>query len=189
MITQYVFQYAVFKGKSCFICPVLLHWTHTDSCFIIFKTKQLGIDLFHCSFYLLTYHSSLCFGVFSLSPYVPFDIPIAPFLSSNLFFYLRLTLTLSCPMDLKNFPMDIQTCTMQLESCESSFLLPLPFVSLSPLYLPPLPDFLPFAWLVKCQTLLFSKGWELYRNYKYHSMWSTVPLCFVITPHVSVVIY
>lgn len=30
----------------------------------------------------------------------------------------RLTLILSCPMDLKNFPMDIQTCTMQLESCE-----------------------------------------------------------------------
>nr|XP_009918037.1 PREDICTED: glycine receptor subunit alpha-2-like [Haliaeetus albicilla] len=28
----------------------------------------------------------------------------------------RLTLTLSCPMDLKNFPMDVQTCTMQLES-------------------------------------------------------------------------
>eukprot|EP00069_Balaena_mysticetus_P006571 bmy_18721T0 len=27
-----------------------------------------------------------------------------------------LTLTLSCPMDLKNFPMDVQTCTMQLES-------------------------------------------------------------------------
>lgn len=30
----------------------------------------------------------------------------------------RLTLILSCPMDLKNFPMDIQTCTMQLESCK-----------------------------------------------------------------------
>ncbi|XP_023598686.1 glycine receptor subunit alpha-3 [Trichechus manatus latirostris] len=28
----------------------------------------------------------------------------------------RLTLTLSCPMDLKNFPMDVQTCIMQLES-------------------------------------------------------------------------
>ncbi|XP_069386212.1 glycine receptor subunit alpha-3 isoform X8 [Paralichthys olivaceus] len=27
-----------------------------------------------------------------------------------------LTLTLSCPMDLKNFPMDVQTCIMQLES-------------------------------------------------------------------------
>lgn len=32
--------------------------------------------------------------------------------------FSRLTLTLSCPMDLKNFPMDSQTCTMQLESCE-----------------------------------------------------------------------
>lgn len=30
----------------------------------------------------------------------------------------RLTLILSCPMDLKNFPMDSQTCIMQLESCE-----------------------------------------------------------------------
>lgn len=30
----------------------------------------------------------------------------------------RLTLILSCPMDLKNFPMDVQTCSMQLESCE-----------------------------------------------------------------------
>lgn len=30
----------------------------------------------------------------------------------------RLTLILSCPMDLKNFPMDIQTCIMQLESCK-----------------------------------------------------------------------
>ncbi|XP_069386208.1 glycine receptor subunit alpha-3 isoform X5 [Paralichthys olivaceus] len=29
-----------------------------------------------------------------------------------------LTLTLSCPMDLKNFPMDVQTCIMQLESSD-----------------------------------------------------------------------
>ncbi|KAK9398987.1 GLRA3: Glycine receptor subunit alpha-3 [Crotalus adamanteus] len=27
-----------------------------------------------------------------------------------------MTLILSCPMDLKNFPMDVQTCIMQLES-------------------------------------------------------------------------
>ncbi|KAG8128504.1 hypothetical protein E2320_015338, partial [Naja naja] len=27
-----------------------------------------------------------------------------------------ITLTLACPMDLKNFPMDVQTCIMQLES-------------------------------------------------------------------------
>lgn len=32
--------------------------------------------------------------------------------------FSRLTLTLSCPMDLKNFPMDSQMCIMQLESCE-----------------------------------------------------------------------
>ncbi|KAF1378780.1 hypothetical protein PFLUV_G00194050 [Perca fluviatilis] len=31
-------------------------------------------------------------------------------------FNVGLTLTLSCPMDLKNFPMDSQKCTMQLES-------------------------------------------------------------------------
>lgn len=36
-----------------------------------------------------------------------------------LFSLLRITLTLACPMDLKNFPMDVQTCIMQLESCES----------------------------------------------------------------------
>lgn len=39
----------------------------------------------------------------------------SPVLSS----LLRITLTLACPMDLKNFPMDVQTCIMQLESCES----------------------------------------------------------------------
>lgn len=42
--------------------------------------------------------------------------------SSKLIYFFtvptRLTLILSCPMDLKNFPMDIQTCTMQLESCK-----------------------------------------------------------------------
>lgn len=48
--------------------------------------------------------------------------PVSLSFLSILFFHLRLTLTLSCPMDLKNFPMDIQTCTMQLESCEFSFL-------------------------------------------------------------------
>ncbi|KAG7223317.1 hypothetical protein INR49_015673 [Caranx melampygus] len=35
--------------------------------------------------------------------------------------FSRLTLTLSCPMDLKNFPMDSQTCIMQLESCKFTF--------------------------------------------------------------------
>uniref|UniRef100_W5NE11 Glycine receptor, alpha 4a n=1 Tax=Lepisosteus oculatus TaxID=7918 RepID=W5NE11_LEPOC len=38
------------------------------------------------------------------------------FKNGNVLYSIRLTLTLSCPMDLKNFPMDIQTCTMQLES-------------------------------------------------------------------------
>ncbi|XP_051505697.1 glycine receptor subunit alpha-4-like isoform X1 [Myxocyprinus asiaticus] len=38
------------------------------------------------------------------------------FQDGNVLYSIRLTLILSCPMDLKNFPMDIQTCTMQLES-------------------------------------------------------------------------
>uniref|UniRef100_A0A3Q2QUE2 Glycine receptor, alpha 3 n=1 Tax=Fundulus heteroclitus TaxID=8078 RepID=A0A3Q2QUE2_FUNHE len=41
------------------------------------------------------------------------------FKNGNVLYSIRLTLTLSCPMDLKNFPMDVQTCIMQLESCES----------------------------------------------------------------------
>lgn len=44
----------------------------------------------------------------------------------------RLTLILSCPMDLKNFPMDIQTCTMQLESCEYLKGFKLCFIALFP---------------------------------------------------------
>ncbi|XP_036401053.1 glycine receptor subunit alpha-2-like [Megalops cyprinoides] len=38
------------------------------------------------------------------------------FKDGNVLYSIRLTLILSCPMDLKNFPMDAQTCTMQLES-------------------------------------------------------------------------
>ncbi|XP_066896129.1 glycine receptor subunit alpha-3 isoform X3 [Kogia breviceps] len=38
------------------------------------------------------------------------------FKNGNVLYSIRLTLTLSCPMDLKNFPMDVQTCTMQMES-------------------------------------------------------------------------
>lgn len=60
-------------------------------------------------------------------------------------FCLRLTLILSCPMDLKNFPMDIQTCTMQLESCESSFL-PL-LLSVYSLFT----DFADFCWPELCR--------------------------------------
>ncbi|XP_028276987.1 glycine receptor subunit alpha-2-like isoform X2 [Parambassis ranga] len=43
------------------------------------------------------------------------------FQNGNVLYSIRLTLTLSCPMDLKNFPMDSQICTMQLESCEFIF--------------------------------------------------------------------
>uniref|UniRef100_A0A8C9T9I4 Glycine receptor alpha 3 n=1 Tax=Scleropages formosus TaxID=113540 RepID=A0A8C9T9I4_SCLFO len=38
------------------------------------------------------------------------------FKNGNVLYSIRLTLTLSCPMDLKNFPMDVQICIMQLES-------------------------------------------------------------------------
>ncbi|XP_054888176.1 glycine receptor subunit alpha-2 isoform X1 [Poeciliopsis prolifica] len=38
------------------------------------------------------------------------------FKNGTVLYSIRLTLILSCPMDLKNFPMDVQTCTMQLES-------------------------------------------------------------------------
>ncbi|XP_016414601.1 glycine receptor subunit alpha-2-like [Sinocyclocheilus rhinocerous] len=38
------------------------------------------------------------------------------FKDGTVLYSIRLTLILSCPMDLKNFPMDAQTCTMQLES-------------------------------------------------------------------------
>ncbi|XP_073670950.1 glycine receptor, alpha 4b isoform X1 [Paramisgurnus dabryanus] len=41
------------------------------------------------------------------------------FQNGNVLYSIRLTLILSCPMNLKNFPMDIQTCTMQLESCKT----------------------------------------------------------------------
>ncbi|XP_012590088.1 PREDICTED: glycine receptor subunit alpha-1 [Condylura cristata] len=36
--------------------------------------------------------------------------------NGNVLYSSRITLTLACPMDLKNFPMDVQTCIMQLES-------------------------------------------------------------------------
>ncbi|TRZ00083.1 hypothetical protein DNTS_004637, partial [Danionella cerebrum] len=38
------------------------------------------------------------------------------FKDGTVLYSIRLTLILSCPMDLKNFPMDVQTCMMQLES-------------------------------------------------------------------------
>lgn len=75
------------------------------------------------------------FSILYLTPFLPFVVSLFPltiphFLLSCFALCLRLTLILSCPMDLKNFPMDIQTCTMQLESCEYSILL---FISPSPI--------------------------------------------------------
>lgn len=72
----------------------------------------------------------------SVGQLFPTDCPCPnnPLLSSA---SSRLTLILSCPMDLKNFPMDIQTCTMQLESCEYLGGFELGFIPLSPSH--PLP--------------------------------------------------
>lgn len=54
-----------------------------------------------------------------LRGFAPLSVPQAAWHSPVLSSLLRITLTLACPMDLKNFPMDVQTCIMQLESCES----------------------------------------------------------------------
>lgn len=51
--------------------------------------------------------------------FAPSSVPQTAWHSPVLSSLLRITLTLACPMDLKNFPMDVQTCIMQLESCES----------------------------------------------------------------------
>lgn len=51
--------------------------------------------------------------------FTPSSVPQTVWHSPVLSSLLRITLTLACPMDLKNFPMDVQTCIMQLESCES----------------------------------------------------------------------
>lgn len=51
--------------------------------------------------------------------FTPSLVPQTTWHSLVLSSLLRITLTLACPMDLKNFPMDVQTCIMQLESCES----------------------------------------------------------------------
>lgn len=116
-----------------FIYSITFYWTFSYR-LINCKTKQptlikplfknVVIDRFFLCF--VSFPRALSCPLTSSTSY--FSFPIC-------FFYLRLTLTLSCPMDLKNFPMDIQTCTMQLESCEFSFP-PLPFVSL--LFYPPL---------------------------------------------------
>ena len=38
-------------------------------------------------------------------------------------FSIRVSLTLSCPMNLKLYPLDTQTCPMQIASCELEILL------------------------------------------------------------------
>lgn len=99
-----------------FIYSITFYWTFSYR-LINCKTKQptlikplfknVVIDRFFLCF--VSFPRALSCPLTSSTSY--FSFPIC-------FFYLRLTLTLSCPMDLKNFPMDIQTCTMQLESCE-----------------------------------------------------------------------
>lgn len=129
-----------------FIYSITFYWTFSYR-LINCKTKQptlikplfknVVIDRFFLCF--VSFPRALSCPLTSSTSY--FSFPIC-------FFYLRLTLTLSCPMDLKNFPMDIQTCTMQLESCEFSFP-PLPFVSL--LFYPPLVSY----FLQVCVSMTF----------------------------------
>ena len=40
------------------------------------------------------------------------------FADGTVLFSIRVSLTLSCPMNLKLYPLDTQTCPMQIASCE-----------------------------------------------------------------------
>ena len=40
------------------------------------------------------------------------------FVSGTVLFSIRVSLTLSCPMNLKLYPLDTQTCPMQIASCK-----------------------------------------------------------------------
>jgi len=65
-----------------------------------------------------TSYQPVC-NIWRLRGFIPSSVPQTVHHSPVLSSLLRITLTLACPMDLKNFPMDVQTCIMQLESCES----------------------------------------------------------------------
>ena len=41
----------------------------------------------------------------------------------------RLTTTLTCLMDLRNYPLDLQTCNMDIESCKTYFDCLMPLIS------------------------------------------------------------
>ena len=47
----------------------------------------------------------------------------------------RLTITMSCKLNLRRFPHDIQKCTLELESCKLTFMTVLDLMSLSLSYL------------------------------------------------------
>uniref|UniRef100_A0A672JUJ8 Glycine receptor, alpha 4a n=1 Tax=Sinocyclocheilus grahami TaxID=75366 RepID=A0A672JUJ8_SINGR len=106
LFRQYLWQLinyvARFVQKVCIFAPIQLK----NICIVklhalsIFFANSFGLSLFNT-----------CFLPFLVSTLI-----LPHFLLSCFVLCLRLTLILSCPMDLKNFPMDIQTCTMQLES-------------------------------------------------------------------------
>lgn len=157
----------VIKGQSSvgfprksrgFLWPVFWHRRPTLTIFRLHNLQNKSCQWFIFSLFFQSFNPSVFWCLF-LKPFCAFDIlPVLLLFSLPIcFFYLRLTLILSCPMDLKNFPMDIQTCTMQLESCESSFLLPFPFDPCASFYLPLLSDFLPFFCFIKCLTFLYTK--------------------------------
>ncbi len=41
--------------------------------------------------------------------------------NGNVLYSIRISLVLSCPMDLKYYPLDRQTCSIQMASCEYFF--------------------------------------------------------------------
>lgn len=120
IVAQYVFQSSFLKERLPFVPSI--YYDFIDICILLSGKQSTSvlieltvISVCNLSMSPYVWNNFLeLFKVFLLSLQLLFFFPIC--------FCLRLTLTLSCPMDLKNFPMDIQTCTMQLESCKFSFL-------------------------------------------------------------------
>lgn len=95
------------KTEMCSTVLGMLTYRHLQGeYFQVLRLIYLELPILHCSIH----HAVLMLCLCSIQFFTFY------FFCSLLCF--RLTLILSCPMNLKNFPMDIQTCTMQLESCE-----------------------------------------------------------------------
>ncbi len=125
---------------------------HTpDSCFII--CEVFSANLFHCSSNLLV------FWCLFLEPFCAFWHPLLLLFSLPICFSASGWL-LPCPAlwtwRISQWTFRPVPCSLKAVSLLLFFLFLLshfPFLFISPL----IPDFLPFAWLVKCLTLLYSK--------------------------------